>query len=164
MKSLLYITLFALPFLLTLLNIQLQKKSVSRNYFLNTLLVYFLFFQVGIQAICTGLIQIFWGEGECRSMDRCWSPYLMEVGMMNLSFGVGGIMTYWLRGSFWVAIGGGYALYLILSVIAYSVEVLVVKGEGLFSMRLKAVLDLASAFILFYLIFRRPAEKGGLGK
>lgn len=164
MKDLFYCVLFTLPFLLTFLSVQSQKRSVSTNYFLNTLLVYFLFFQVGVQAIVTGVIQIFSGEGECLSMGRCWSPYLMEVGMMNLSFGIGGILSYWLRGSFWVAIGGGYALYLILSVIAYSVEVLVVKGEGLLSMRLKTVLDLASALILFYLIFRRPRDLGGIKK
>lgn len=154
-----YYILFGLPFFLTYVNVKSQRKNVGKNYLLNTFLIYFLFFQVGVQAMLTGLIQIFLGEGECLRSGRCWSPYLIEVGMMNLSFGIGGILTYWLRGAFWVGIGGGYALYLLLSVFALSYEVLFLKGEGLLSLRPKALIDLLSALILFYLLFRRPKPR-----
>ncbi len=148
-----HLIIFILPFVLTFGVYATNEKRISRQELQYHLLLSFLFFCVGIQGLVTGVVQITGAEGYCVYHQRAWSPFVWELGMMNLSYGVLGIMCFWLRGPFWAAVGIGYSIFLTLAFSGHVYESIVNPEYHFRNFGLQTWIDLGIALIIFYLIF-----------
>lgn len=73
--------------------------------------------------------------------------------MMNISYGMLGVMCYWLRGPFWAAVGIGYGSFLTMAFFGHMYEALVHGNYSMGNVGIQVWVDVLIAFVLFYLIF-----------
>jgi hypothetical protein len=110
-----------LPLILGLMHIKL--KSDKRNK-VDILLDYYLFIGVGIQGIVTGILQMNKPQMVVSFVQWPYSPFLVELGMANLAFGLLGIISVWLDKSWKVAAAAGYGLFLLFTGIGHIINIM----------------------------------------
>lgn len=152
--TLFHIFIFLAPFLYVWLLHITRTKPFKKDELKYYLLLFFLLFCVGVQGLVTGAVQIFGSEVHCSYQGRPWSPFVWELGMMNLSYGILGVMCYWLRGSFWAATGIGYSTFLLLAFCGHIYEVITKQNYHIGSIGPQVWIDLSVALVITYLIFR----------
>lgn len=77
-------------------------------------LAYILFFNMGITGLLAAYAHIFMGPEIAKEIGwQPGSPFQFEMGMANLSYGVLGILAYWIRGRFWEAACIGWSILLL---------------------------------------------------
>lgn len=153
-----HLFIFLAPFFIVWTVHTTKGKKCRKGELKYLLLLMFLVFCVGVQGLVTGLVQIFGAEGHCSYTGRPWSPFVWELGMMNISYGVLGLLCYWLRGSFWAATGIGYSIFLILAFLGHIYEVIAKQNYQLGSIGPQVWIDLAIALVLLVLICRSKNE------
>lgn len=90
------------------------RRSLDGNRVVEVLLMYFLVFGVGVNALFGASGHIFAADAVASKIG--WpvgSPFQFEVGFGNLAWGVLGIMCIWFRGAFWLAAGLGWSIFLL---------------------------------------------------
>lgn len=95
------------------LSLLINKKLRTREKMVETLLLYFLVFCVGLSGLFAFSGHIFMADKIAQSIG--WptgSPFQFEVGMADLAFGVLGILCIWIRKNFWLATAIGWAVFL----------------------------------------------------
>ena len=76
----------------------------ARTPLVETLLLYFLVINTGLASLFTFMGHGFRSEKVAKYIG--WptgSPFQWEVAVSNLSYGVLGVLCFWLRGDFWLA-------------------------------------------------------------
>ncbi len=112
--------LFIVAIVLAVIHIFVGKARGPR--IAEIFLVYILFFNVGVMALLAFYVHLFNAEATARQIGwAAGSPFQSEIGMANLSYGVLGVLSVWLRGKFWVATILGFS---ILVVGAFSVHMI----------------------------------------
>lgn len=149
-----HIFIFLAPFIVAYFTHATGDKKFKKEEFRYYLLLFFLLFCVGVQGLVTGAVQIFGAEGHCSYSGRPWSPFVWELGMMNISYGVLGMLCYWLRGPFWAATGIGYSIFLILAFLGHIYEVIMKQNYYLGNIGPQVWIDLSIALVLMLLICR----------
>lgn len=77
-------------------------------------LAYFLFFTMGVMGILAAYAHVFMGPEIAKQIGwAAGSPFQFEMGMANLSYGVLGLLAYWIRGRFWAAAIIGWSILLL---------------------------------------------------
>lgn len=80
------------------------KNEWNFSKFIEVFLSYILFFNLGVMGILAAYAHVFMGPEIAKQIGwQPGSPFQFEMGMANLSFGVLGILSYWIRGRFWDA-------------------------------------------------------------
>lgn len=82
----------------------IYKNEWDFPKFVEVILSYILFFNLGLMALLAAYFHVFLGAETARNIG--WepgSPFQFEMGMANLAFGVLGVMAFWQRGNFWDA-------------------------------------------------------------
>ena len=77
-------------------------------------LSYILLFNVGVMGFLAAFAHIFMGPETAKLIG--WepgSPFQFEMGMANLSYGVLGVLAYFIRGNFWIAVIVGWSVLLL---------------------------------------------------
>lgn len=95
----------------TLIHI-LYKKAPKAP--LETFLSYLLFFNIGVMGLIGFTAHAFMPDETAKSIG--WptgNPFQFEVAVANLAFGILGILSLWLRGSFWIATVLGSSIYIL---------------------------------------------------
>ncbi len=103
------IALFILAVVFTLGHLAYTKEWGSpkaKEVFLS----YVLFFNLGILGLLAAYAHIFMGPETAKMIGWQTSPFQFEMGMTNLSFGVLGVLSYWIRGRFWDATIIGWSI------------------------------------------------------
>lgn len=97
------IVLFACALLCSICHITYKKEWYYPKS-IETFLAYILFFNMGLMGLLGAYAHVFLGPETAKSIG--WepgSPFQFEIGMANLSFGVLGILSFWIRDRFWDA-------------------------------------------------------------
>ena len=108
-----FVFMFMLAVIFTLVELSYKKKWHYPNT-LETFLSYILLFSMGLMGILAAYVHVFMGPEIAKSIG--WapgSPFQFEIGMANLSYGVLGILAYWIRGRFWEAVIIGWSVLLL---------------------------------------------------
>src|SRR5690606_10639602 len=92
-------SVFLLPFILGGIHAAIIKKK-TKYRITHILLCYCTFIYIGFEATFFGLNQIFQGEAVAQFIGWKWSPFVREVGMANLSYGILGLLSFWRRDAF----------------------------------------------------------------
>lgn len=105
--------LFILAVIFTLGHITYHKIWEPRRA-VEVLLSYILFFNMGIMSLLAAYLHIFMGPETAQMIGwQPGSPFQFEMGMANLSYGILGILAYWIRGRFWDAAIIGWSILLL---------------------------------------------------
>ncbi len=103
-------TLFALAVICTVLNL-MYKNEWSGSKVAETFLGYFFLFSMGIMGLLAAYAHVFMGPEIAALIGwQAGSPFQFEIGMANLSYGVLGILAFWIRGRFWDACVIGWSV------------------------------------------------------
>lgn len=79
-----------------------------------TLLGYVLLFNMGITSLLAAYAHIFMGPIIAAQIGwPAGSPFQFEMGIANLSYGVLGMLAFWIRGRFWDAAIIGWSILLL---------------------------------------------------
>lgn len=120
------VIMFLLPFLIAGVHVSTSRERMSRKRIVELVMLYFLVINFGIQGVVMGLTQMFMGEEVALYLNWQWSPFLTELGMANLAFGILGLLCYWIRQLyFWLAVGIGYSLFFFLAFWGHLHQILV---------------------------------------
>ena len=114
-KLLVYVVL---PFALALMSVRRGRArgdSADGHYLLDRLLFWYLVIAVGVAGTLSGLSQMFNGEMTARLNDWPYSPFVVELGCMNLAFGLLGLLCIRIKGTWWYAVGVGYGIFMALA-------------------------------------------------
>lgn len=70
---------------------------------------------VGAAGLIDGLSQVFAGQQTARLNQWPNSPFVIELGFMSCAFGLLGILSIWVRGTWRQATAVGYGVFLLLA-------------------------------------------------
>ena len=111
-KLLVYVILPPALALISLRRGRARGASTERHYFLDRLLFWYLVIAVGVAGTLSGVSQMFNGEMTARLTGWPYSPFVVELGFMNLAFGVLGLLCIRIKGTWWYAVGVGYGIFM----------------------------------------------------
>ncbi len=83
------------------------------------LLRHLVFIGVGVQGAAAGLKQIFAGQSVAAYTGWTFSPFVAELGLMNLSYGVLGLIAPFASRGWMVAAALGYGIFLLGAAIGH---------------------------------------------
>ena len=87
------------------------KKNWKGPYIAETFLGYILLFSLGVMALFAAYGHVFMGPKIAQLIGwESGSPFQFEMGMTNLSLGILGILSFWMRGKFWDAVIIGWSV------------------------------------------------------
>ena len=108
------ITVAVLSVVLPVLHLFVSKEPRTRRRVLHILLLYALVLDVGVIGLPLGFIpHVFFADETARAIG--WprgSPFQFEVGVHDGAWGVLGFLCIWIGGTFWLATGLGWALFM----------------------------------------------------
>jgi hypothetical protein len=116
-------------------------------------LFWYVLIGVGAAGVLDGLSQVFYGQATARLTDWPYSPFLIELGFMNFSFGVIGLVSCWIAGGWRQAAAVGYALFLALASAYHVYDAVVNHNLSAGNVGLVLVADIGVSCLLFILTF-----------
>jgi hypothetical protein len=98
------IVLFICAVIITIWHLTYKKEWYYPKS-IEVFLSYILLFNMGLMGLLAAYAHVFLGPETARSIGwQPGSPFQYEIGMANLSYGVLGILAFWIRGGrFWDA-------------------------------------------------------------
>ena len=94
----------------------------STHTYAQRLFVAVIFIGVGFQGFSAGLQQIFQGETIAEYLNWAYSPFVHELGAMNLAFGILGLLAPWRSRGWQVATALGYGFFLFYAAIGHVID------------------------------------------
>lgn len=96
------------------------KKRKKIDY----ILLYYIVIGVGIQGLASGIMQSFYSNSVTQYVHWPFSPFIVELGLANISYGILGVLSPWMNRGWQNATAFGYALFLFFTGMRHVVEIL----------------------------------------
>lgn len=112
------ILLIVLPLILGLIHAYLKGEQKVDSIFL-----YYIVIGIGIQGIASGVMQTFFSDSVTHYVQWPFSPFMLELGLANISYGILGILSPWMSGGWKTATASGYALFLFFTGMRHALEI-----------------------------------------
>jgi len=119
-----FIIAFLYVFLPLILGFFHTRRVAVRNQKNDIILLYYLVISVGIQGISTGLWQVLNPLLVAEFLQWLISPFLLELGMANIAFGILGIVCPWMDRGWRTATAIGFGAFLLLTGILHVVRLM----------------------------------------
>src|SRR5262249_47119527 len=104
-----------LSVLLPLVHLGLSRHPRTRERVIHLLLLYALVLDVGVVGLILGFIpHVFFPDKAAQLIG--WppgSPFQFEVGLHDGAWGLLGFLSLWIGGSFWIATGLGWSVFML---------------------------------------------------
>ena len=101
--------------LLPLAHLRFSSRPRTRDRVVQLLFLYALVFDVGVIGLLFGFIpHVFFADEAARLIG--WppgSPFQFEVGIHDGAWGLLGFLSLWIGGSFWIATGLGWSVFML---------------------------------------------------
>jgi hypothetical protein len=86
---------------------------------------------MGFMSILAAFAHIFMGPETAAQIGwEAGSPFQFEMGVANLSYGVLGVMAFWIRGRFWDAAIIGWSILLLGCFVGHVIDYLVTGNNA----------------------------------
>lgn len=144
-----------LPLVLGWLHIISSKGVKTAKRSVNIFLGYYVVIGVGIQGLVSAVYQLFFPKIVASYVGWPYSPFLLEVGMANLSYGILGIVSIWFREGWRTATAVGYAIFLICAAIGHIVSIVTTGNWSLGNAGPTLWIDILLPIALFILLILR---------
>ncbi len=108
------------PFIIAHFCTEKEADKSKRN---GTLFLLYLVIGVGFQGILSGLWQVFQPVVVAKFEQWPLSPFVFELGMANIAFGILGILSPWMDNGWRMSTGIGYSIFLLLTGILHLVRI-----------------------------------------
>lgn len=139
-----------LGILLGFLHWAFSKLPKTRERLITLLLLYSFVFHVFVQGFLLGFIpHVFFADEIARGIG--WepgSPFQFEVGIHDGAWGILGLLCIWIRGSFWLATGMGWSLFMLGAAFGHIKETILQHNYATYNFFMIFV----DAFIAFYIL------------
>ncbi len=149
--------LIFLPLIFGVFHASFKGKNISE-----TLLLYYIFIGVGLQALASGIAQTFFSNSVFQYVRWPFSPFMLELGLANISYGILGFLSPWMEKGWKKATAFGYALFLLFTGTRHALEIFN-SGVNSGNSGAFAYVDYIMSAILFFLLTlcynRKPLEK-----
>lgn len=90
------------------------KKTWHGHKVPEVFLSYLLLLNVGVMGLLAAYAHVFMGPEIAKQIGwQPGSPFQFEMGMTNLSYGILGVMAFWVTGRFWAATIIGWSILLL---------------------------------------------------
>lgn len=107
------VILFSIAFFAAFIRIIVTKKKLSGYDKTGIFLLYIIVLNIGIAGLYSFLGHAFFPDKIAEEIGwQTGSPFQFEVAIANLSFGVLGILSMFIRGKFWAAVVTGNSIFL----------------------------------------------------
>lgn len=113
------VLLIVLPFVLGLIHAYFKGEEKVESIF-----IYYIVIGIGIQGIASGVMQTFFSESVIQYVHWPFSPFMLELGLANISYGILGILSPWMSKGWKTATATGYALFLFFTGMRHALEIL----------------------------------------
>jgi uncharacterized protein DUF6790 len=108
------VAIAALSVLLPLIHLFVSREPRTKLRVIQVLLLYALVVGVGVIGLLFGFIpHVFFPEQAAKMIGWPVSPFQFEVGVHDGAWGVLGFLCIWIGGTFWLATGLGWALFML---------------------------------------------------
>ncbi len=124
----------------------------SHTPVVETLLQYLLFISVGFSNIVAFYLHGFRGDKLAENIG--WpkgSPFQWEIAGTSLAMGILGIMSYWIKGDFWLATIIGFSVFMLVAAAGHIREIIVNKNYAHGNAGLVLYYDIIMPIILIVL-------------
>ena len=138
--------LIFLPLMLGLLHVHCKGGEKVES-----ILIYYIFMGIGIQGLASGIMQTFYSSYVIQYVHWPFSPFMLELGLANISFGILGILSPWMTKGWRSATAFGYALFLFFTGMRHALEILH-QGSNPGNSGAFAYVDYIMSCILFILL------------
>jgi hypothetical protein len=119
--------LFLLPIGLGFLHAALTKNK-SKFYITHIFLCYCTLIYIGFEGTFFGFHQIFQGNVVAKFIGWTWSPFIREVGMANLSYGILALLSFWRDNLFRLATIIGSCLFLSFAYVGHMYDIITTEN------------------------------------
>jgi hypothetical protein len=159
------IVFFACTIVFTFCHIA-YKKEWHPPKCIEIFLAYLLFFNMGLMGLLAGYAHVFMGPEIAKSIGwQAGSPFQYEMGMANLSYGVLGVISFWIRGRFWDASIIGWSVLLLGCFIGHVINYYTFHNTAPYNIGpyiwfYDLFLPLLALSLLFYLRVKKPFRQG----
>ena len=120
----------------------------------DAIFVSYIFVGIGIQGLASGIMQTFFSQTVIQYVQWPFSPFILELGLANISYGILGLLSPWMTRGWQTATAFGYAMFLAFTGMRHALEILnrgINPGDsGAF-----AYVDYVMSTILFVLLILR---------
>ncbi|ODA66410.1 hypothetical protein A7A08_02808 [Methyloligella halotolerans] len=104
----------ALCVIAPLLHLFLSKQPRTQHRVVRILLLYALVIGAGVMGFLFGFIpHVFFPDEAAKAIGWQPSPFQFEVGIHDGAWGILGFLCIWIGGTFWLATGLGWALFML---------------------------------------------------
>jgi len=108
----LFLLCFVLALVIAAVRVHLDKQPRTKVRVAETFLLWLLVICVGVASVLTFVADAFFADRMAASLGwPAGNPFQSLVAVANLSVGVLGILSYWIRGNFWVATVIGFSIW-----------------------------------------------------
>lgn len=109
----LLLVLYALGLIAFAIHVRaLPSRARTGSRIVELLLLYQIVFSLGLTSLLAFFGLTFWADTAANMLGWPASPFEQELANVNLAFGILGIMSIWLRGSFWIATIVGFSIWI----------------------------------------------------
>lgn len=150
--SILYLIL---PFCFAAVHNKINKQNLP---FIRLAFTYFLLFNVFLKALPVAIAAVFHGQEMAIENGWCFSPMYAQYGIAIGSMGLMGLVALFIRGTFRLAVGTTFGLFLLLSALTHIVQV--AHGFEFVTPDIVTLItsNLMTAILLFYFSFNVQAR------
>ena len=145
--------LIFLPFILGFSH-AIFKRGKKIDY----ILLYYIVISVGIQGLVSGIMQTFYSDFVTQYVHWPFSPFMLELGLANISYGILGVLSLRANRGWQTATAFGYALFLLFTGIRHVIEIME-KGVNPGNSGSFMYVDNILPYIFFVLLVLRYREE-----
>lgn len=144
--------LIFLPLILGFLHVFLKGGNK-----IEYILLYYIVIGIGIQGLASGIMQTFYSNSVTQYVHWPFSPFMLELGLANISYGILGILSPWMNRGWQTATAFGYALFLLFTGMRHVIEI-IEKGVNPGNSGSFMYVDNILSYILFLLLILKYRE------
>jgi hypothetical protein len=131
--------------------------TIARTY-----LLYLLFVYVGLMGVLTAYAHVFRPVETSASIGWSTSPYEYEVGMVDLTVGVLGILCVWFRGNFWLATAVANSVWLLGDAVGHMRQMVINNNHAANNSGIFLVAEIVTPLVILFLaLYQRFANMLG---
>jgi hypothetical protein len=162
----LFLMIFVLCLVVGTVHLYLDKQPRTKGRVAEIFLLWLLVILVGLGSIFNFIAHTLLADSTAASIGwPAGNPFQSEVAVANLSYGVLGILCYWMRGNFWVATVIGFSIWFLGDAVVHIRDIVLSANYAPNNAGITLYIDILipvilNALVVYYALESRHVEHG----